>query len=73
MNPTNKPQTLSANLNDAADLAEQRAADAIRDGDPEGAAVTLRLAEHLRRLSHNHRAAALVEGADRDPVQIDPA
>lgn len=59
-----RPRKLSESLELAASAAEDRAADAIRDGDSESAEVTLRLAGHLRRIAGNHR------GSGNDPEQV---
>ena len=54
---------LSESLDEAATIAEANAQADIAAGDPESAEVTLRLAEHLRRLARTHR------DSDNDPVQ----
>lgn len=62
--------TLSQSLMYAAQSAEQRAAEAIADGDPKAAEISIRNAEHFRRLAATHRARVIVMGdASYDPQQ----
>lgn len=58
-----RPVKLSDSLTLAADAAEERAREAIRDGDSESAKTTLRIAAHLTRLANTHRASG------NDPIQ----
>lgn len=61
---------LSDHLTAAADLARQRAAEALADGTPEDAERAERMAGHLERLAFNHRTAATYQGRpELDPEQ----
>jgi hypothetical protein len=59
-----RPVKLSDSLELSASMAEERAAQSIREGDSEAAAIDLRVAAHMRRLAGNHR------GTDNDPEQV---
>lgn len=61
---------LSDQLTAAADLARQRAAEALADGTPEDAERARTMAGHLERLAFNHRTAATYQGRpELDPEQ----
>jgi hypothetical protein len=63
--------TLSEALCAAAVKADQRAAEAIADGDPESAEVALASARQMRRLAFNRAAAAAYQGKpELDPELI---
>lgn len=62
---------LSDHLHAAADGFDAQAAEARRQQDPESAARSDRLAEHMRRLAGNHQCAVIWDGdASHDPQQL---
>lgn len=59
-----RPRKLSESLTTSAALAEERAEQSIREGDPKAAELDLTMAQHLRRLAGHHRDSS------NDPEQV---
>jgi hypothetical protein len=59
-----RPRRLTESLELAASGWDEMAAEAIKDGDPESAERSMRLAGHMRRIAGNHRVSGY------DPIQV---